>query len=70
MRLPPVTRSSVAESPDEHLPPVHVRPRGLRVAAALVMIVFVSVSLATTIYSLGASCLTSGTGLITLLGSR
>ena len=70
MRLPPVTRSSVAESPNEHLPPVHVRPLGLRVVAALVMIVFVSVSLATTIYSLGAACLTSGTGLITLLGSR
>ena len=70
MRFPPVTQNSVAESPNEHLPPVHVRPLGLRVAAALVMIVFVSVSLATTIYSLGAACLTSGTGLITLLGSR
>jgi len=70
MRLPPVTRSSVAESPDEHLRLARVRPLGLRVGAALIMIVFVSVSLATTIYSLGTSCLTSGTGPITLLGPR
>ena len=40
----------------------------LRIVTALVLGVFVVVSVATTVYSLGAYCLTSGNGPIALLG--
>ena len=45
-----------------------VYPPPLRIVTALVLGVFVVVSVATTVYSLGAYCLTSGNGPIALLG--
>lgn len=67
MKLPRVNPVGVVEHPDGYTPTARVYPRGVRLGAAVVLAAFVTVSLATTVFSLGAYCLTSGTGPIGLL---
>ncbi len=67
MELPRVNAVGLVEHPNEYAVTARVYSRGLRVGAAIVLGTFVTVSLATTVISLGAYCLTSGTGPIGLL---
>ncbi|HIE91890.1 MAG TPA: hypothetical protein EYQ83_03075 [Acidobacteria bacterium] len=67
MKLPRVNPVGLVEHPDDYAVTARVYSRGLRIGAAIVLGTFVTVSLTTTIISLGAYCLTSGTGPIGLL---
>ena len=67
MELPRVNAIGLVEHPNEYAVTPRVYSRGLRVGAAIVLGTFVTVSLATTVISLGAYCPTSGTGPIGLL---
>ena len=67
MELSRVNGVGLVEHPNEYAVTTRVYSRGLRVGATIVLGTFVTVSLATTVISLGAYCLTSGTGPIGLL---
>lgn len=67
MQLPQVNAVGLVEHPDNFARTTRVYSPGVRFAAAVVLAAFVAVSLATTVVSLGAYCLTSGTGPIGLL---
>ena len=47
-----------------------VYPRSQQIVTALILGAFITVTLATTVYSLGTYCLTSGNGPVGLLGFR
>jgi hypothetical protein len=68
MELPRVNPVGIVVQPDDHTQLARTYSRRLRLVAALVLATFATVSIATTVYSLGAYCLTSGTGPIGLLG--
>ena len=67
MKLPSVNPVGLVEHPDEYTRTARVYSPGVRIGAVVVLAAFVTVSLATTAVSLGAYCLTSGTGPVGLL---
>ncbi len=67
MKLPSVNPVGLVEHPDDYTRTARVYSPGVRIGAVVVLAAFVTVSLATTAVSLGAYCLTSGTGPVGLL---
>jgi hypothetical protein len=67
MKLPRVNPVGLVEHPGDYTRTARVYSPRVRMVAAVVLAAFVTVSLATTVFSLGAYCLTSGTGPIGLL---
>lgn len=62
MNIPRVNPVGLVETPEGYSRRPRSYPAGLRLAAAVVLGAFVVVSVTTTVYTLGAYCLTSHAG--------
>jgi hypothetical protein len=67
VRIPRVNPIGLVEEPDDYVTSPRVHPAPVRVAAALLLAVFLAVVCATTVASLGAYCLTTDTANVSRL---